>query len=112
MKQGIVFQGNRISKEGQKAGKVGIIPARSLDLAPERSLFGVFLHDVQGRRQRSHVRIVSSTPVFSYFTERMSLATDDVDRKKLVGTTTAIVSTSGLGWRQAAAPSWICESSA
>src|SRR5260370_27533197 len=41
-------QGNRISKDGQKAGKVGIVPAGSLDLAPERSFFGVFLHDVQG----------------------------------------------------------------
>src|SRR3981081_4058696 len=41
-------EGNRISKDGQKAGKVGIVPAGSLDLAPERSFFGVFLHDVQG----------------------------------------------------------------
>src|SRR5882757_2864056 len=41
-------QGNRISKDGQKAGKVGIVPAGSLDLAPERSFFGVFLRDVQG----------------------------------------------------------------
>ena len=41
-------QGNRISKEGQQPGKVGFIPAGSLDLAPERSFFGVLLHDVQG----------------------------------------------------------------
>jgi len=43
----LLLQGNRISKQSQELGEVGIIPAGALELAAQRAFGGFFLHDIQ-----------------------------------------------------------------
>ena len=40
-------QGNRISKQCQELGEIGIVPSGLLELAAQGAFGGVFLHDVQ-----------------------------------------------------------------
>jgi hypothetical protein len=61
-------------KAGQQRGKVSFIPAGSLD-PPERSFFGVLLHDVQGHVAENG-KIVGSV---SQTTPVLILVHDDVE---------------------------------
>jgi hypothetical protein len=50
-------QGNRTSKQGQQSGEVTVIPCRPHELAAERALGGVLLHDIQ-RHVSEHCEIL------------------------------------------------------
>src|SRR5208337_5618802 len=58
-RKGAGCQGNRTSKQCQQAGEVPFIPGGAHELAAERSLGGVLLHDVQ-RHVSQHSEVVWS----------------------------------------------------
>jgi len=82
-------QGNRISKQSQELGEIGIVPAGALELAVQGAFGGVLLHDVQCDvpQHRDVVWAVVVWAAVVRLLEDLSLVQNELDRRLAVART-------------------------